>query len=1333
MHPDYRKFIARGRRRRNFRKMVTVLCCIVVFCTTYALILPAITMENTAFCGKQEHTHSEECRLWAAGQKLVCQLQEQAGHNHGDSCYAPAETVAAVIHEHQDTCLSLGALICETDHDHGADCYESTVICGMEEGQPEPAETAEPVLVCTEPVAQAHTHGEACFEETEPQPVTVCEIADAEHEHGNDCYQTDCGLEAHEHTLICFSDPEADVETPAVWEATFADVVLTGEWSDDVVAIAESQLGYTESSRNYDVREDNSVYGYSRYGAWYGMPYDRWDGMFAAFCLHYAGVEDMPWHADVRIWTEDLAAEGLYGTVREIRAQKGSVIFLDKDADGAADRAGIVAEVQEAQEHTGASIRVIEGDASNTVAYTYYSPEDPMILGYGLLPGQERVPALIEDAPAVYSCGLEEHTHTDSCYGDSGEPECGEEAHLHDETCTAESSEVFIESSSESVTVTYSAVCIAETETVPRSAMFRMYAVSPATTEEEETSAQSTPVDLSWYITEEGGTLSLSLWTMDNSLVGNNQIELGKQYQISLFFALPESGMEDGVYEYSLPSGFQYTTQSGLLYDSTKKVLLGEWVLQENGTLVFTFHEESNDYQDIAMTATIRTEVEENITEIPFNGQILVVFNPTDQEKKTTTVEKLGNGQAQQEDGTWVDSNADIDRIKWTVKIKPGTDGLPAGTLFEDILTSAHHYFSEADKATGITLGFNDAGQEWHQIKIPNEAITWNADNKGFSFLLPEARCEFCNNELVMFEDRQYYLNYYTTVMDGLEEGSFRHENEIHVADRAASAYVVSVVGAPMAYIVKSGRLDPATQDFKWKIETSISAYTGGQAYAWTIYDSAVIVDQNDYQWDVKENIDFDSQRFNGFAGVTATVNGVEYNVPYYREADPDDHPFAYSFTETNGIVFGHKCTCDADTCANWYMDSENDADDEPDLYCHEWPFDRWKQPWGYDEYYCTCWKYTEDVVFTFNTVYAGTGIIDQYGGQKLDFSNGVNLQAYRYSPESGYQYVETPGSKQDIPIPGMFDKMIINEPTSDNNYIASFRITLNEGKTDLSQLKQNIEIVDTMSDTLYYIPGTMVITQVDINDSNTVLTEGTDYTLTVAGHTITIALTHTGPYKYILDYDTQFYYENDGQNGEPGYTNNTSVSIKGHPYTATVGNKGVKEYTYTALMYEVTLHKICMDTKDPLPGAEFGLFAENGIEITRGFTDEQGNLSFATDLENDIVFKMHQPYYIQEITPPSGYILDDTKHWFYFCVDEADCEKCPNVTAYDGMVRLNNQLEETGQQPDFCVENVFGGPILPNTGGTGTQLYTVGGSLLMLAAVSLLYNRKKYGKKTCH
>ena len=56
-----KKILQNYRRKKTWQKVVTVMAAVVVFITTYMLILPAITMEADLVCGKEEHTHTEEC------------------------------------------------------------------------------------------------------------------------------------------------------------------------------------------------------------------------------------------------------------------------------------------------------------------------------------------------------------------------------------------------------------------------------------------------------------------------------------------------------------------------------------------------------------------------------------------------------------------------------------------------------------------------------------------------------------------------------------------------------------------------------------------------------------------------------------------------------------------------------------------------------------------------------------------------------------------------------------------------------------------------------------------------------------------------------------------------------------------------------------------------------------------------------------------------------------------------------------------------------------------------------------------------------------------------
>ena len=528
---DAEKYTKVHKRKRLRHRVVTVLAGVVVFCTTYALILPAITLEKQ--CDIPEHTHTDACyaqvtsvekrvpvcsaetleihqhtadcydadgnptcgyaefvvhshdsRCYDEKGSLWCPLPEIEAHRHTADCYALPEE-----HTHAEGCYTSvrGDLVCG-EHVHTDACYTETPVlaCGREESEEhrhdescyetsreltsgadsdhshtdacykweqvlscdlptEPAEDAQPVLVCTKPeiVLHRHTpdcfdadgnlicgqtqvlehqHSDACFE-TVAEPVdngtlTCTDTAHVhtarcygtwelvcgqeEHTHSEACKQEEtvfcgkdahthgeacrdengelvCGTEEHTHSLACYADPNADVETAELWEQTFAGVTLTGNWRQDTLAIAETQLGYAESTKNYVVAEDGeTVKGYTRYGAWCGEPYGDWNVMFLTFCLHYAGVEGVPPDRDCGGWVTSWA--DAFEPAQSHTPAVGDLVLFDRDGDGTADRAGLVAQT------TDSGFAAMEGDAEDAVRLLTYGADDPGILGYINLP-----------------------------------------------------------------------------------------------------------------------------------------------------------------------------------------------------------------------------------------------------------------------------------------------------------------------------------------------------------------------------------------------------------------------------------------------------------------------------------------------------------------------------------------------------------------------------------------------------------------------------------------------------------------------------------------------------------------------------------------------------------------------------------------------------------------------------------------------------------------------------------------------------------------------------------------------------------------------------------
>ena len=180
-------------------------------------------------------------------------------------------------------------------------------------------------------------------------------------------------------------------ETEADWHATFAQVQLTGDPRTDVIAIARTQLGYTASRTDFTVQPGGDWMHYSRYGAWYGSPYINWCAAFAGFCLHYAGVTDVPFHSNCGEWLALLQAQGLYRPADAYFPMPGDVVFIDHDGNGTPDHAGLVEALTVTRTGDDAGFRftlsTIEGNREDQVGSFSYDASDATILGYGQIAG----------------------------------------------------------------------------------------------------------------------------------------------------------------------------------------------------------------------------------------------------------------------------------------------------------------------------------------------------------------------------------------------------------------------------------------------------------------------------------------------------------------------------------------------------------------------------------------------------------------------------------------------------------------------------------------------------------------------------------------------------------------------------------------------------------------------------------------------------------------------------------------------------------------------------------------------------------------------------------
>ena len=210
------QFHNRHRRDRIWKKLVSVLCCVVVFCTTYALILPAITMEREPVCGLAEHQHGEGCYTKQVVKQLVCSAEDIGLHTHGSGCSDGSCGYADfVIHEHDASCYDgSGALVCTLpqvkEHAHLSDCYRiPQIVIGQHDHTDACYSMQHAELLCALAESDGHTHTEGCMSQISK---LVCEQEEGEtHTHAETCYRMEsvlsCGkeeMQAHHHTDDCY-------------------------------------------------------------------------------------------------------------------------------------------------------------------------------------------------------------------------------------------------------------------------------------------------------------------------------------------------------------------------------------------------------------------------------------------------------------------------------------------------------------------------------------------------------------------------------------------------------------------------------------------------------------------------------------------------------------------------------------------------------------------------------------------------------------------------------------------------------------------------------------------------------------------------------------------------------------------------------------------------------------------------------------------------------------------------------------------------------------------------------------------------------------------------
>lgn len=409
------KLRAQRVRARRYTAMLLVLAMLTSLSVSWRLhqVGTALTTDNEYCCGMEEHVHTDDCYT----EELVCGYEEGQPedpdsafsvdseptieepeetepeepepeetepevHHHTADCYETVLvehkelTCGQEEHIHDDTCPvdpDTGEFLCGyEEHEHSDDCFttetetEEKLICGYEEGQVLSDGTAadDDGIAALEDTNTATSVADDSSSEAVSEPVL--------HHHTEACYEKvlTCTIPEHTHTLECLADYSADVETDDDWEKY--SVGLSDNWNEALLAVAQEQLGYKESEKNFQTDEALGdiidVHHYTRYGAFYGNPYADWDVAFIAFCQHYAGIPktEIPQRLGLEALRADMDAMGFaYLTEGEDAAYEaipGDVVTYNKNGTADDETIGIVETVGDD------SLTVISGAVEGAVA-----------------------------------------------------------------------------------------------------------------------------------------------------------------------------------------------------------------------------------------------------------------------------------------------------------------------------------------------------------------------------------------------------------------------------------------------------------------------------------------------------------------------------------------------------------------------------------------------------------------------------------------------------------------------------------------------------------------------------------------------------------------------------------------------------------------------------------------------------------------------------------------------------------------------------------------------------------------------------------------------------
>lgn len=694
---------------RRYTAFVLALALITTLFVNWQLHGVGISMTAPYQCNEEEHTHTADCytKVLTCGYEegelenadevaaaaastsqpsaeeeiMPLSLEPQiefVPHEHTDDCYTEVQTLTCMEeeHVHDDDCFDPedGTLICEKfEHTHDESCYttEYELTCGLEEG-----ELVEQVV---EPTQSAELAAMAVAEPVALEPV-VDTVEPIYHHHTDACYEEvlTCPLPEHHHTVACLSDTSADLETPEEWQAANAEAVMTGNWDEDLLSVAKTQLGYEQSEKNFEIDPADGVTlrYYSRYGQSYGNPYGEWDVMFLSYCLKYAGIpqsaipqeasvlalrssmSDMDWLLD----GEDGSAANV-GDIVIYNKYVTRTVAVDSSADGASDDLDDLFSMDTDFEN-GAELEASGASALDAAPAAEDTPDTPdtaspdqpaakpvdnteAAMPSVVSPAAEPQTTTVTDAQPVETVGIVSEADENTLTVISGDVD-GKVAEV-----TLSNAEVLGVVDVAAAQYADEMLTTAVTGALQAPGMLML-----AGEEDETTSTSTTYLD---YFDEtrekqKGGITGILVKQGTKILKPGDPITLkdGDKLSLTYYFNIPEKallGLSNRTLTYHLPAGIQLDDKKDFnLIDKTTNTKVGTGVIQTDGTVKLTFNG-SFDIEkpftgqfDFQAKASAVSSGEDTQIRFPTNLDLVVKFPRDLTAQKTCTAPFVENG-----------------------------------------------------------------------------------------------------------------------------------------------------------------------------------------------------------------------------------------------------------------------------------------------------------------------------------------------------------------------------------------------------------------------------------------------------------------------------------------------------------------------------------------------------------------------------------------------------------------------------------------------------------------------------------------------------------------